>query len=103
MGGEKPGRDLEPIVVEISDVLDLHSFRADEVDDVIRSYLDEACKIGLRTIRIVHGKGIGVQRRTVRTLLARDPRVVSFESAPETAGGWGATCAFLDPDSKHSP
>ncbi|MEJ2085060.1 MAG: Smr/MutS family protein [Acidobacteriota bacterium] len=103
MSGERSGRDLEPIVVEISDVLDLHSFRADEVGDVIRSYLDEACKLGLRTVRIVHGKGIGVQRRTVRTLLARDPRVVSFESAPEAAGGWGATCAVLDPESKHSP
>jgi len=99
MSGRKSHRDPEAIAVEISDVLDLHSFRAAEIGDVVRTYLDEACRLGLQTVRIIHGKGIGAQRRTVRTLLARDPRVVSFADAPETAGGWGATCAVLDSDS----
>ena len=101
MSGQKPSRDPDAIVVEISDVLDLHSFRPAEIGDVVRTYLDEVCRLGLQTVRIIHGKGIGAQRRRVQTLLARDPRVVSFADAPETAGGWGATCAVLDPNSNH--
>jgi DNA-nicking Smr family endonuclease len=81
----------EAVAVPITDVLDLHSFRPAEVPDVVRDYLDAAYERGLRRLRIVHGRGIGVQRRTVRTLLARDPRVVAFGDAPAEAGGWGAT------------
>ena len=87
----------EAIPVEITDTLDLHSFRPAEVADVVRSYLDEVCDMGLEEIRIIHGKGIGAQRKLVRTLLERDPRVADVWEAPESAGGWGATCARLDP------
>lgn len=93
---EENGEDGEPdfgeaVELPITDVLDLHSFRPNEVADVVREYLDVAYAKGLRALRIVHGKGIGVQRRTVRAILERDPRVEAFGDAPGEAGGWGAT------------
>lgn len=81
--------------VPITDVLDLHTFRPAEIADVVRSYLEAADEKGIRQIRIIHGKGIGVQRKTVRSILQRDSRVVKISSAPETAGGWGATLVTL--------
>ncbi len=82
-------------VIEITDVLDLHSFRPNETADVVREYLDEAIRLGLRQLRIIHGRGIGAQRRTVQTLLDRDPRVIDFRDAPPEAGGLGATLVEL--------
>ena len=88
----------EVVEMEITDVLDLHSFPPREVPGLVRDYLDAACERGFRQVRIVHGRGRGVQRRTVRTLLERDPRVVALGDAPAEAGGWGATWARLAPD-----
>lgn len=79
------------VELPITDVLDLHSFRPAEVPDVVRDYLDAAYEKGLRDLRIIHGKGVGVQRQTVRTLLGRDPRVEWYGDAPLEAGSWGAT------------
>jgi DNA-nicking Smr family endonuclease len=92
-GAGFPGDD--PVELPITDVLDLHSFRPPEVPDVVREYLDAAHARGFRALRIVHGKGIGVQRQTVRTVLSRDPRVEAFGDAPLEAGGWGATWVRL--------
>ena len=80
---------LDPVELPITDVLDLHSFRPAEVPDVVREYLEAAWEKGFRELRIIHGKGIGMQRQTVRTLLARDERVEAFGDAPLEAGGWG--------------
>lgn len=77
----------ERVELPTTDVLDLHSFRPAEVPDVVRDWLDAAFERGFRSLRIIHGKGIGVQRQTVRTILSRDPRVEAFGDA-ET---WGAT------------
>lgn len=85
----------QAVALEITDVLDLHSFPPPQVKDVVRSYIDEAAERGFEQIRIIHGRGKGVQRRLVRSLLERDPRILSFVDAPETAGGWGATVARL--------
>jgi dsDNA-specific endonuclease/ATPase MutS2 len=87
--------DEEPVELPITDVLDLHSFPPAEVPDLLRDYLDEAWNRGLRQLRIIHGRGTGTQRRTVRTLLSRDTRVVDFGDAPLEAGGWGATWVTL--------
>ena len=84
-----------PVKVPMTDVLDLHSFRPADVPDVVREWLDAAYEAGFHVVRIIHGKGIGVQRKTVRTLLARDPRVEDFGDAPMEAGGWGATWVRL--------
>ena len=81
----------ETIELPITDVLDLHSFRPAEVPDLVRDYLDAAYEKGLRDLRIIHGKGMGVQRQAVRTILGRDPRVESFGDAPLESGSWGAT------------
>lgn len=88
----------EPEAVElpITDVLDLHSFSPREVPALVRDWLDEAHAAGFRRLRIVHGRGVGVQRTTVRTLLGRDPRVKAFGDADPGAGGWGATWVELE-------
>ena len=87
----------QEIRVPITDVLDLHPFRPAEVASVVREYLDAACEAGLRRLRIIHGRGKGVQRNTVRVLLERDPRVTAFGDAPLGAGGWGATWVEIGP------
>ncbi|HKI87318.1 MAG TPA: Smr/MutS family protein [Thermoanaerobaculia bacterium] len=84
-----------PVELEIGDTLDLHSFQPRDVPSVVRDYLDLAYEKGLFELRIIHGRGIGVQRRTVRTLLARDPRVTGFGDADPAGGGWGATWVRL--------
>ena len=81
----------EPVRLEIKDVFDLHSIPPREVRAVVEEYLREAHLKGFRRVRIIHGKGVGVQRETVRSVLARTPFVEHFSDAPPEAGGWGAT------------
>jgi DNA-nicking Smr family endonuclease len=90
--------ETQPSVeLPIGDVLDLHSFRPQEIRDLVRDWLDLADAQGLRDLRVIHGRGKGVQREIVRRLLAADPRVVAFGDAPLGAGGWGATWLKLGP------
>lgn len=81
----------EPVRLEITDVFDLHTISPREVRAVVEEYLREARRKGFRTVRIIHGKGVGVQRETVRAILARTHFVEYFSDAPPEAGGWGAT------------
>lgn len=81
----------ETVEIEITDSLDLHSFRPNEVKAVVEAYLPEARARGFRFVRIIHGKGIGVQRETVRNVLKRTEFVKGFKSGDEFSGGWGAT------------
>jgi dsDNA-specific endonuclease/ATPase MutS2 len=85
----------EPVEIEITDSLDLHAFSPKDVTSVVREYLAEAHKKGFRVVRIIHGKGIGVQREAVRKVLEETDFVRSFKSAPEFSGSWGATIAEL--------
>ncbi|HZT60673.1 MAG TPA: Smr/MutS family protein [Pyrinomonadaceae bacterium] len=85
----------ESVELEITDVFDLHSIPPREVRLVVEEYLSEARRRGFRVVRIIHGKGVGVQREIVRSVLARTPFVERFADAPAEAGGWGATVAFL--------
>lgn len=85
----------EPVRIPITDVFDLHSVRPKDVPAVVEEYLQEAHRLGLRALRIVHGRGIGVQREIVRAILARTAFVESFGDAPAEAGGWGATVVTL--------
>ena len=85
----------EPFRIPITDVFDLHSVPPRDVKAVVEAYLEEAHKLGLRALRIIHGRGIGVQREIVRGVLARTEFVESFRDAPAEAGGWGATIVNL--------
>ena len=87
----------DPIRIPITDVFDLHSVPPRDVKPIVEEYLEEAHRLGLRALRIIHGRGIGVQREIVRAVLARTPFVESFGDAPAEAGGWGATVVNLRP------
>ena len=85
----------EPVDIEISDSIDLHAFDPRDVKAVVIEYLKEAHKKGFRIVRLIHGKGVGVQRETVRKVLSETEFVKSFKTAPEFSGSWGATIAEL--------
>jgi DNA-nicking Smr family endonuclease len=81
----------------IDGVLDLHTFHPREVKDLVPDYLAECQARGILEVRIIHGKGMGVLRRTVHAILSRLPEVVSYGLAMEDGGGWGATLVRLRP------
>ena len=85
----------EPVRIPITDVFDLHTVSPRDVAAIVDAYLDEAYEMGFTALRIIHGKGIGVQRETVRRVLARKPFVTAFRDAPAEAGSWGATIVDL--------
>ena len=85
----------EPVRIPITDVFDLHSVPPRDASAVVEEYLAEAYRLGFRALRIIHGRGIGVQREMVRAILARTAFVEDFGDAPGEAGGWGATVVTL--------
>ena len=99
--GRKLGRapessdELNAVVVPVTDVLDLHSFPPCDIGELVEEYLREVKRLGITELRIIHGRGIGVQRDRVRKILARDPDVLDFGDAPGGSGGWGATVVRL--------
>jgi len=98
-----PAASDSPVPLEITDVLDLHTFRPRDIPDVVGAYLDEARAKGYRLVRIIHGKGIGVQRERVHSVLRRTPSVERFSEAPAEAGGWGATIVWLRAEQEPAP
>jgi DNA-nicking Smr family endonuclease len=86
---------MEPVTIPIEDALDLHTFLPRDIPDLLEDYLTECLKVGLYSVRIIHGKGKGVQKRRVQGLLQKNPLVSSFKDAPPEAGGWGATLVEL--------
>ncbi len=88
----------EPVHIPITDIFDLHTVPPRDVKAIVEAYLEEAHARRFTAIRIIHGRGIGVQREMVRKILARTPFVVAFGDAPTEAGGWGATVATLKPE-----
>ncbi len=87
--------DPEPIEIPIDGTLDLHTFRADEVKDLVAEYLRACLMGGILQVRIIHGKGTGILRETVHSVLRRMPEVASFRLAGEDSGGWGVTIVIL--------
>lgn len=85
----------DPVEIPITDIFDLHAVPVREARAVLAEYLVQARHHGFTTLRIIHGRGIGVQRRMVREVLAGTSFVRSFGDAPAEAGGWGATVVFL--------
>jgi len=88
------------VEIAIGDTIDLHSFQPRDVRDVVITYLEEARALGFRQVRIIHGRGIGVQREIVRSLLAGIPWVSDFADADPGGGGWGATVVAIEPPGK---
>jgi dsDNA-specific endonuclease/ATPase MutS2 len=86
----------DAIELPITDVFDLHSIAPRDVKAAVEGYLEAARELGFRYVRLIHGRGIGVEREIVRKVLARTPFVVDYRDAPAEAGGWGATIATLD-------
>jgi len=82
-------------VLPIEDSIDLHGFRPRDIPSVVEEYLNEAHARGFAEVRLIHGRGKGVQRRVVQSILEKHPLVDSFRDAPAMRGGWGATLARL--------
>jgi DNA-nicking Smr family endonuclease len=92
--------DETPVEIPITDTLDLHPFRPSEIKDVAREYLIEAHARGFRQVRLIHGRGIGVQRERIRSLLETLELVEAFHDADGSGGGWGATVVLLKDGSR---
>ena len=88
----------DPVILPIEDSLDLHAFAPRDVVSVVDEYLQQASARGFEEVRLIHGKGKGVQRAAVQALLAAHPLVQRFFNAPADRGGWGATVAVLRRD-----
>ena len=86
---------MEPVRVPIEDWIDLHTFLPQEIPSLLEDYLQECQKSGFREVRIIHGKGKGVQLRIVHSFLKKNPLVESFRLAPLESGSWGATLVTL--------
>lgn len=99
---EEPALPDQPVPLEIADSIDLHSFPPRVIPDVVNDYLEEARARGFREVRIIHGRGIGVQRERVQSLLAKHPYVEGHHDAPPERGGWGATIAYLSSDDRQA-
>ena len=91
----EPGLLSDAVEIPIEDWIDLHTFLPGEVPSLLEEYLTECRKKGFREVRIIHGKGKGVQRSIVHSFLEKSPLVESFKPSPPEAGSWGATLVYL--------
>jgi DNA-nicking Smr family endonuclease len=87
----------EPVRLPIDGVLDLHTFSPKDVKDLVPEYIEECLRRGITDLRIIHGKGTGVLKGIVHSLLEKNPHVASFKDAGTGGGGWGATEVRLRP------
>jgi DNA-nicking Smr family endonuclease len=85
----------DPIVIPIEDHLDLHPFQPKDIPSVVEEYLEQCKAAGFHEVRLIHGKGKGVQRNIIRALLKKHANVESFHDAALEAGSWGATIVIL--------
>lgn len=96
MGAED---EEESVAIPIEDWIDLHTFPPRDIPSLLGEYLLECQKKGFREVRIIHGKGKGVQLNIVHSFLRKSPLVESFRLAPPEAGSWGATIVGVKPRS----
>ena len=86
---------MQPVIMPIEDILDLHTFKPREIPDLLVDYFAACVEADIYSVRIIHGKGTGVLKKRVQGILESHPDVVSFSDAPIQAGGWGATMVEL--------
>lgn len=98
-----PAGDVPPLEIPITGELDLHTFRPEDLKELLPAYFQACLARGLTEVRIIHGKGTGTLRRVVHSALERHPLVESFELAGERSGAWGATFAVLRPPPSAPP
>ena len=91
---------VDPVILPVEDALDLHAFAPGDVPSVVEEYLESARAAGFLEVRLIHGRGKGVQKERVRRVLSNHPLVVSFAEAPPERGGWGATIVRLRPPAR---
>jgi DNA-nicking Smr family endonuclease len=92
---DEDGSLEEAVAIPLTGELDLHPFSPRDIPSVVEEYVHACFEEGVRHLRLAHGRGKGVQRATVRRVLASLPEVKSFRDAPPGAGGWGATVVEL--------
>ena len=90
-----PPPDDDPVVLPLEDHIDLHPFAPRDIPSVVEEYVWQCHEEGLREVRLIHGRGKGVQRRIVQSALEKNPLVESCHDAPPERGGWGATVAVI--------
>jgi DNA-nicking Smr family endonuclease len=86
-----------PVAIPVTGELDLHTFRPEEVPQLLNDYFAECRRRGITRVRVVHGKGTGALRCQVHARLHQLPSVAGFQQGNETSGGWGATIVTLLP------
>ena len=91
-----PDEPADPVVLPIEDSIDLHAFAPKDIPSVVESYLEAARAAGFREVRVIHGRGKGVQKERVRQVLGRSEHVLHFEEATPDRGGYGATVVMLE-------
>jgi len=91
----EPVIEIEPVIVPIEDVLDLHTFRPKEIPDLLDDYFSACIGLNIFPVRVIHGKGKGILKKRVHDILKKHPLVSSFRSAPSEDGGWGAVIVEL--------
>lgn len=82
---------MDPIQIPITDELDLHTFDPHDLPNLIDDYIEACQEKGIFSVRIIHGKGKGILKKRLQSILQKHPQVQSFKNAPPEAGGWGAT------------
>ncbi len=94
---ETEKNDDVAIHIPIDGTLDLHTFNPREVQDLLEEYISACLEKGIYEVRIIHGKGKGILRDKVHSILKRHPLVMDFSLDPG-ASGWGATIVLLKKD-----
>jgi DNA-nicking Smr family endonuclease len=89
--------DEQPVEYPIDGTLDLHLFQPRDVREVVTDYIEACLERGIYALRIIHGKGSGVQREIVHSILKNHPAVAAFRHEGGTGGSWGATVVDLKP------